>query len=88
MGEMGTYQMFDHAGQTIGAMMQLIRQSAPVPLWLFYFAVEDIDEAHRAIPANGGQVLQEPQEIPGGMFALSARDPQGAMFALVGPRKG
>jgi predicted enzyme related to lactoylglutathione lyase len=87
MGELGTYQMFDQNGQTIGAMMRLIRDSMPSPSWLFYFAVEDIDEAHRAISASGGQVLQEPQEIPGGMFSLSARDPQGAMFAIVGPRK-
>jgi len=86
MGELGTYQMFDRDGKTIGAMMPLIPGAAAQPSWLFYFAVEDIDEAHRAITANGGTVLQEPQEIPGGMFSVNARDPHGATFALVGAR--
>ena len=28
-----------------------------------------------------------PGEIPGGDFIIQATDPQGAMFAVVGPRK-
>lgn len=86
MGEMGTYQMFDQHGRSIGAIMKL-NGEAPPPMWLFYFAVDDIDTAHAAIHANGGQAMHEPQPIPGDMFTVSATDPQGAMFAVVGARR-
>ena len=46
----------------------------------------DIDRAHAAVTANGGTITNEPMEIPGGDYALVARDPQGAGFGLVGPR--
>ena len=36
---------------------------------------------------GGGNVFQEPMQIPGGEYALNGSDPQGAMFGLVGPRK-
>ena len=88
MGELGTYQMFNQNGQSIGGMIKVPGEAGSGPMWQFYFAVEDIDEAHRVISANGGQVLQEPEEIPGGYYSLSAADPQGAMFGLAGPRKG
>jgi predicted enzyme related to lactoylglutathione lyase len=32
-------------------------------------------------------ILQEPIEIPGGEYSLTAVDPQGAVFGLVGPRQ-
>jgi len=86
MGELGTYQMFDQNGQSIGAVMRL-PDGSMAPAWLFYIAVEDIDSAHRAIGARGGQVLMGPQEVPGGMFCVNAIDPQGAMFAVVGARR-
>jgi uncharacterized protein len=60
----------------------------PVSAWTFYFRVADIDAASAQITGNGGTILQEPIEIPGGEFSLNALDPQGAAFGLVGPRKG
>ena len=86
MGELGTYQMFDQNGQSIGGIMRMPEETMP-PSWLYYIAVRDIDEAHRTIGAQGGQVLAEPQEVPGGMFCINAVDPQGAMFAVVGARR-
>jgi len=86
MGELGTYQMFDQNGRTIGAVSPVLGQMQPG--WMYYFAVDDIDRACEAIGAHGGTLLQEPQEIPGGMFSTYARDPQGAAFAIVGERKG
>ncbi|TQF11724.1 hypothetical protein FJV41_32775 [Myxococcus llanfairpwllgwyngyllgogerychwyrndrobwllllantysiliogogogochensis] len=50
-------------------------------VWLF-------DAAKVAIEATGGQVLNGPNEIPGGDFSMNGVDPQGAEFALVGARKG
>ena len=85
MGEMGIYQLFSHAGADIGGMMGL--GNAPVPVWLPYFGVGGVTEAIARIEAGGGTVLHGPQEVPGGAFIAIARDPQGAHFAVVGPRE-
>ncbi len=85
MGEMGTYQFFDQNGRSIGGMWPAM-EGQPAS-WLFYTAVADIDEAARAIAAKGGALVDEPTQIPGGAYSLMARDPQGAQFGLVGPRK-
>lgn len=86
MGPMGTYQMFKAGGtaRAIGAMMT--SPNMPHPLWLYYFTVPDIDAALEATTANGGGVLYGPGEIPGGSYIVQGTDPQGAMFAVVGPR--
>lgn len=86
MGPMGRYQFLYQGEGMIGAVMPKMPQM-PVSAWSYYFRVADIDEAVAAIQANGGQILQEPIEIPGGDFSLSGLDPQGAAFALVGARK-
>ena len=88
MGPMGTYQMFKVGGteQAIGGMMT--SPEMPQPMWLYYFNVPDIDEALARINGNGGKVNYGPGEIPGGYFIIQGNDPQGAMFAVVGPRKG
>lgn len=84
MGEMGTYQIFAHQGQDIGGMMGL--GQAPVSCWLPYFGVDGIDAAIARITANGGKVMNGPMEVPGGAFIAVATDPQGAHFAIVGPK--
>jgi uncharacterized protein len=86
MGDMGTYQFITHHGETIGAVMNRIADGPP-PAWTFYFGVEDIDVAARAVSANGGTIHHGPAEVPGGSFIIVAGDPQGALFGLVGPRK-
>lgn len=84
MGELGEYRFLQDAVGGFGAVMRTPPGSASG--WQFYFHVPDIDAAVRAINAGGGSVLQGPDEIPGGAFSISARDPQGARFGLVGPR--
>lgn len=84
MGPMGTYQMFSHQGQDIGGMMGL--GNAPVPCWLPYFGVNGIDAAITRLTGAGGANVHGPMEVPGGAFIVVARDPQGAHFALVGPK--
>jgi hypothetical protein len=59
----------------------------PQAAWTFYIGVGDIDRAGDATRAGGGTILQGPSEIPGGEYSLTAVDPQGAIFGLVGPRK-
>lgn len=86
MGPMGKYRFFHHGPGMIGAVMP--KPSAmPVSLWSYYARVPDIDAAIATVKAEGGQILRGPDEIPGGEFSVNAMDPQGAGFALVGPRK-
>lgn len=85
MGEMGTYQIFSHDGTDIGGMMGL--GNAPIPCWLPYFGVNGVSPAIDRIHTHGGNVLHGPQEVPGGAFIAIAQDPQGAHFAIVGPKE-
>lgn len=86
MGPMGTYQMYRIGrDQDEGAMMN--EPEWPGAAWLFYFAVKGATEAKERITAGGGTVLMGPHEVPGGMWIVLAKDPQGAMFAVVGAEK-
>jgi predicted enzyme related to lactoylglutathione lyase len=86
MGPMGTYKFIQLAGVGIGAIMPK-SDAMPVSMWVYYFGVDDMDRAARAVTDGGGRILYGPNEIPGGEHALTAMDPQGAVFGLVGPRK-
>jgi predicted enzyme related to lactoylglutathione lyase len=87
MGPMGVYQLFalDAKGDAQGGMMN--SPQMPRPCWIYYFYVADIDAAEKRVKDNGGQVIMGPQEVPGELWIINGLDPQGAMFALVGPRK-
>jgi len=86
MGEMGLYQMLEQEGRAFGAVMGSFSE-AQQPSWGFYFGVDDIDAATARTTEGGGRLLHGPSEIPGGHFIIQGEDPQGARFALVGPRK-
>jgi uncharacterized protein len=81
----GTYQLFSAGGQTIGGMFTK-HQFEPIPFWLFYFNIDDIDAAAERVMAGGGQIFEGPVELPGGISIARCRDPQGAAFALQGKR--
>ena len=85
MGPTGSYQLFSHDGADIGGMMGL--GNSPVPAWLPYFGTNGIDAAIGRIKAAGGQVAHGPMEVPRGAFIAVAQDPQGAWFAVVGPKE-
>jgi predicted enzyme related to lactoylglutathione lyase len=85
MGAMGTYQVFTHDGTDTGGMMGL--GNSPVPAWLAYFGVTGVTAAMGRIEAAGGKVAHGPMEVPGGAFIAVAQDPQGAWFAVVGPKE-
>jgi predicted enzyme related to lactoylglutathione lyase len=85
MGPMGTYQVFGYDGADRGGIM-----NAPDglhPSWLFYFVVAGLDAALGRVQAGGGTVMHGPQEVPGGAWVLTCRDPQGAAFALVSAKR-
>ncbi len=84
IGSMGTYQMFSAGGQTIGGISTK-PPMVPMPFWLYYFNIDDIDAAAERVKAGGGRILEGPLEVRGGWIARCT-DPQGAMFALAGMR--
>jgi uncharacterized protein len=83
-GPMGAYQLFSVGGRIIGGMFTK-PSVVPVPFWLYYFDVPDIDVAAERIKAGGGEIVEGPGAVPGG-WILRATDPQGAVFALMGAR--
>lgn len=85
MGPMGRYQLFAVDGQVIGGMMTKPAQ-VPMPFWGYYWRVDGIGPALDRLKAGGAQVVNGPMEVPGGDWVVQAMDPQGAMFALVGPK--
>jgi len=84
-GAMGTYQLFSAGGQTVGGMFTK-SPTVPVPFWLYYFNIGDIDLAMKRVKAGSGQILNGPIEVPGNRWIVQCTDPQGAIFALVGKR--
>jgi uncharacterized protein len=83
MGPMGTYQIFKADDAQIGGMMK--GMGPQPPSWLYYFGVENVPSAIGRITDGGGTVLHGPSEVPGGALIVQAKDPHGAMFAVVGP---
>lgn len=91
LGAMGTYLQFNAgeragAGErpAIGGMMDV--PDVGRPFWLIYFNVDDIEAAKRRLVAAGGTLTGDVHQVPGDDWILRARDPQGAAFALLGPR--
>jgi uncharacterized protein len=84
-GEMGAYQEFSAQGETIGGMFTK-PATLPLPFWLYYFNIDDIQAAAKRVEAGGGQILYGPTAVPGGAVILHCTDPQGAIFALLDRR--
>jgi predicted enzyme related to lactoylglutathione lyase len=85
VGPLGTYQRFSVGGAAIGGMVTKPRK-VPVPFWLYYFNVADIDVAAKRVKLGDGQIVNGPVEVPDGSWIVHCTDPQGAFFALVGKR--
>jgi predicted enzyme related to lactoylglutathione lyase len=86
MGEMGDYCFITHGDiPMIGAIMQRPAQARATG-WLFYFGVDSVSAARKAIESGGGKVHHGPHEVPGGQWILISTDPQGAWFGVVGPK--
>ncbi|MBV9985481.1 VOC family protein [Bradyrhizobium sp.] len=84
-GPVASYRLFSAGGDTIGGMFNKLPR-VPVPFWVYYFNVADLDRAMASVKAGGGQVVHGPMGLPGGFSIARCVDPQGAMFALRGPR--
>ncbi|TKT74673.1 VOC family protein [Aquamicrobium sp. LC103] len=82
----GEYRFINRNGEMIGAVMNRMDEAAP-PAWTFYFGVDDIDAAVKAVAEKGGAIHYGPAEVPGGAFIIVVADPEGAMVGFVGPRR-
>ena len=80
-----SYQLFAAGDRTLGGMFTKFA-ATPVPFWLYYFEVADLDAATEQVKAGGGRIAQGPIELWGGSWTARCIDPQGAMFALLGRR--
>src|SRR5580704_6757473 len=81
VGGIGTYLIFSAGGHTVGGMSTK-PPAVPMPFWLYYFNVGDLDAAAKRVKAGGGRILEGPLEARGGNRIARCVDPQGAMFAL------
>ena len=88
MGAAGVYQLFGFAGgdSDYGGMMTRMPEM-PTPMWLYYFNVPAIDAAAERVKAKGGKIANGPTEVPGGLWMVQAFDPEGALFALLAPKR-
>jgi predicted enzyme related to lactoylglutathione lyase len=86
MGPLGVYQMFAVDGVPIGGMMTKMAD-VPQPFWLYYINVAALDAAAAKVTAGGGKILMESHQVPGGSWIVNCSDPQGAVFALVAPKR-
>jgi uncharacterized protein len=77
------YLSFSAGGQIIGGALKKAPDE-PVPFWLFYFNVEDLDAAAERVTAGGGLAFPNHEELPSGLWIARCVDPQGAAFALQG----
>ena len=74
MGPVGTYQLFAIDAAPVGGMMKLAG-AARVPFWLYYFNTEAVDAAELRVKANGGELINGPQQVPGGSWIAQCLDP-------------
>ena len=88
MGAAGVYQLFGLAGEDrdYGGMMTRMPEM-PTPMWLYYFNVPAIDAAAERVKAKGGKIANGPTEVPGSLWMVQAFDPEGALFALLAPKR-
>ena len=85
MGPMGVYQTFATGEAPCGGMMTKTPET-PAPFWLYYFNVEAVEAAMARVKDAGGQIIHGPMQVPGGSWIAHCLDPQGAIFAMVGPK--
>jgi predicted enzyme related to lactoylglutathione lyase len=84
MGPMGTYQIFATGGPDAGGIVKT-SAAMPHPFWVYYFGVESVGASIAVAREAGGQIVNGPHQVPGGGWIAHGMDPQGALFALVGP---
>lgn len=84
MGDGTDYNEFQVEGESVAGAVD-VPPEAPdsvVNAWVVYFGVSDVDATFQKAIGLGATQVMEPQEFPGGRFALIT-DPQGATFGVL-----
>lgn len=82
IGPAGPYRLLGPKGGQ--AHIGLMRAIPGEPLgWLFYFDTPNLDASLAAVTAQGGRVITETMEVPGGAIISHAFDPGMAKFGLI-----
>lgn len=82
MGEgQGDYTEFQVKGNSIAGGYEAQQPQVPSH-WLAYFGTADVDATAKKAAELGGKVIVEPQDFPGGRFAIVS-DPQGGAFGIL-----
>ena len=82
MGDGFVYQMYGLGENMLGGMYNKPAEQPGPPAWLYYTVVDDLDGAVAKVKKDGGQVIVDPMEVPGGSRVAVGLDPQGAAFGL------
>jgi predicted enzyme related to lactoylglutathione lyase len=83
--EFGNYTLVKRGDEGLAGMMNPMQPGQP-PVWMPYFAADDVEATTKAATDAGAQVMVPPTPIPTvGTFSVIA-DPQGAVFALLQPQ--
>ncbi|MEV6521029.1 VOC family protein [Longispora sp. NPDC051575] len=75
------YRVFTVADRPVAGL----RQGGGAPRWAVYFAVTDPDATAGAVLRAGGQVVREPEDVPGVGRVAVLVDPQDAEFSVLRP---
>lgn len=70
-------------GEAVAGLMRRPDGMEGGPVWLSYYAVEDVDATAAAITAAGGAIHMPPMTIPGVGRMAMATDPQGHAFYVM-----
>ena len=84
MGSAGIYQVYGLPSLDLGGIYKKPAEMPGPPNWMFYVRVADLEDAVGKVKSNGGSIIQEPMDVPGGGRIAICLDPQGAAFALLG----
>jgi uncharacterized protein len=76
------YTTFEVNGVGVAGMMTLPKDAGPMPAWIGYIHVPDVDAAVDRVVAAGGKMHKEPTDVPGMLRFSVVIDPQGAAFIL------
>jgi len=84
------YTLIRHDGRLIGGMIdtKALNNRTDISQWVVVVSVEDVDQASRAIAANGGKVLTPPKDLQRRGRIAVVQDPEGAPLALLQTKDG
>ena len=76
------YTTFNVGGAGVAGLMTLPPEAGPVPAWIGYIHVADVDAHSQMAVDAGGSLHKGPTDVPGMLRFAVMSDPEGAPFVL------